>query len=928
MALLSDTTLQHFLTAVENGPTNYSASHHLSYWGNLVVVLGGALAEVVVVYLIGYGVYKFVQNIPALFRATLRKCGVGKKEASQTFLELTFPADTTKSAFATEQLHILLRGLVKYYGFWDKEAARKKPYSYELVGTNDEGIRFVLMVPVSEMDIVRRNLISFLPDLKVREIEDYAATISDEHSDVVEMKLNADFILPLKDHKALEEHDLMAFLSGHMTKLLPDELVAYQITSVPVYANTHHRVVRRRRQIEARLALGKEVISQIKRQRTPAGYAWRLVWYPPIWFIGAMGRCVAFVGGFIAAILLSIDEHPSDKEKRRSDNPYDNELGQIIKGKLDQQLYEVTIRILVSSSDQATHYSRMNALVESFRPFRSTYQSFGTRQHVPILSPKSKNLEQFKQRALSPHHLTQQTILSSSELSDLYHFPNTDMAKAEGMIKSRSRELATPLSLRRSDAKLDVLVGVNQHGGSMQPIGITLEQRQKHTYVIGKTGTGKTTLLTSMIYQDMLSGKGLAVLDPHGDMFHGLLQIVPENRRDDIVVFDPSDRDFPIGLNMLDPGVEFANEDDKHDQITSAVLSVFERLADEKQWGPRMEHILTNATLTALQLPNPTLYTIQRLLTEKSYQREVAKGLKDPILKQFWAKEFKLMGTMQMSNAVSPLTHRLGHFITTKRSRHILMQQKSALRIGELMDEGKILLVNLSKGDIGEDQSFFFGTILTSLIWMAALQRSNTPERKRRDFFLYVDEFQNFATKQFTEITSEGRKYHIPLIASHQNIAQIEDKNILKIVAGNAHAMICLKASPDDEAFILPFMEPEVKKGDIVNLAPHHFYMKTTGDESEDAFSGETVPLEAKMNEGVAKQVVASSRKQYATSRKKVEAYLEKLLAEPEKKPRKPGAPKGGGASKPKDAIKGKPKQSDKAPDEPKDHGPSEKYEA
>ena len=188
--------------------------------------------------------------------------------------------------------------------------------------------------------------------------------------------------------------------------------------------------------------------------------------------------------------------------------------------------------------------------------------------------------------------------------------------------------------------------------------------------------------------------------------------------------------------------------------------------------------------------------------------------------------------------------------------------------------------------------------------------------------------FQNFATKQFTDITSEGRKFHIPLIASHQNVAQIEDKSIIKIVAGNAHAMICLKASPDDEAFILPFMDPEVTKGDIVNLAPHHFYMKTTGNESEDAFSGETVPFEMEMSEDVAKEVIANSRKQYGTSKKKVEAYLEKLLAEPEKKPRKPGSARRGGESTPKGTGKDKPKQPDGTSDKPKEGGSNEKYES
>jgi hypothetical protein len=291
-----------------------------------------------------------------------------------------------------------------------------------------------------------------------------------------------------------------------------------------------------------------------------------------------------------------------------------------------------------------------------------------------------------------------------------------------------------------------------------------------------------------------------------------------------------------------------------------------------------MEHILRNTTLTALHLPNPSLYTLQRLLTDKKYQKDVAKTLKDPVLKQFWDKEFKMMGSMQMSAATAPLTHRLGQFITSKRSRHILLQEKSTVRIADIMNEGEILLVNLSKGKIGEDQSMFFGTILTSFIWMAAYQRIEIPIKKRRDFFVYVDEFQNFATPQFGAITSEGRKFRISLIVSHQNIAQMEDKDLVKVIAGNAATIICLKANPEDEAFILPYMKPEVQKGDIVNLAPYHFYMKISGNESEDAFSGQTVPLDVKESDKIQRTVISSSRKKFATARTEVERQMEVLF--------------------------------------------------
>jgi hypothetical protein len=903
--------VQHFIDAIINGPARYTESHHLDPLLALVIVIGVLAGELVLLYVVMYGIFTFLQNIPSLFSLLLRKCGVGEKEAPQTFLELTFPADTTKSAFATEQLHILLRGLVKYYGFWDRLAARKKPYSLELVGENDDGIRFILMIPESERETVEHNLLSFLPGLKIRQVEDYAASIPDNLAEVVELRLTGDFILPLKSHKALEEHDPFAYLAGHMTKLSPNELVAFQIVTVPVYRHTHHRVLRRQINMEARIALGKDVFSKIKRQRTPLGYALRFLWYPPLWFLAAMGKFIGVVGSIIFAVFAddrSSGVMNSSKDKRRLDNPYDIEMGQNIKEKLDQQLFEVTIRILVSSPDATTHYSRINAMVEAFRPFRSTYQAIGVRQSVPLLAPKGKRLGQFKARLLSPHHASQQTVLSSSELADLYHFPNTDLTKTEGFVKSRSRELAAPLSIKHSEANLDVVVGVNEHGGDYQEIGMTLGQRQKHTYVIGKTGTGKTTLLKSSIYQDMVNGKGLAVFDPHGDMFQELLSIVPKNRQKDVVVFDPSDGDWPIGLNILDPGIEFESEDVKHARITSTVLSVFRKLADDSQWGPRMEHILRNTTLTALQLPNPSLYTLQRLLTDKKYQREAAKTLDDPVLKQFWDKEFKLLGTMQLSTVTAPLTHRLGHFITSKMSRHILLQEKSTVRIADIMNDGKILLVNLSKGDIGEDQSLFFGTILTSFIWMAAYQRTKIPEKQRRDFFVYVDEFQNFATPQFSDITSEGRKYHVSLIVSHQNIAQIEDKDIVKVVASNASTIICLKVGPEDETFILPYMRPEVEQGDIVNLAPYRFYMKTTGDVSEDAFSGITVPLDIEESSKVKQSVTAYSRKRYATPKATVEQYLKVLFGQEkenaeDKKPNRP-APKRTNPTKQKSPAK------------------------
>jgi hypothetical protein len=876
------------LELIINGPAYYAASHHISPLWRFVIVIGAFLGEVTLVYAVLLLIVALIRNVPAFIALLLRRFGVGKVVHTPTFLELTFPAETDKSAFATEQLHILLRSQMEHQRFWQKLAGYKTVHSLELVSTRDEGIRYVMMVPAHEAHYVEQSLRSYLPGLKVREVEDYLTKVSSGSRRVAELTLTSDFVFPLQDHKALMEHDLITYLTGHMTKLGTDETMAFQVVVTSVSRSTHHRVMRHVRRVQHRIALGREVSSEIVVQRTPLGSALWLVWYPPLWCIASMLKLFNVVVVTLVDSLLhdSVDTKEGGGKRLRQ-SPYEAELGATIKKKVDQSLFEVSVRLLVEGSKGGDAAARLEALLASFQPFATLKQGFRMRQTVPKLFSHDQLIRWYGERRLSPHYMSQQTVLSSSELSDLYHFPNTKVTKTEGLVKSRSRELPSPLSMKRSDAELDVVVGINAHGGELQPIGLTLEQRQKHTYILGKTGMGKTTLLKGAIYQDMLQGKGLAVLDPHGDMFQELLRLVPEHRREDVVIFDPSDREWPLGLNLLDPGIDFDNLDDAHEWITSTVISVFAKLADEGFWGPRMEHILRNVTMTSLQLPNPSLYTLQRLLTDQPYQRKIARTLKDPVLKQFWDKEFQLLGTMQLSSITAPLTHRLGHFMTTKMSRHILLQEKSTLRIADIMNEGKILLVNLSKGDIGEDQSAFFGTILTSFIWMAAYQRTKIPERKRRDFFVYVDEFQNFATPRFSEIASEGRKFHVSLIVSHQNGAQIKDQRVVKVLASSASTIICLKVGPEDEAFILPYMRPEVERGDIVNLAPYHFYMKTTSDVSEDAFSGRTLPLDAEESDETKKTAVAYSRKHYGRPKAEVEEYMTKLFKETKAKPQK-----------------------------------------
>jgi len=829
-------------------------------------------------------------------------------EQPRTFLELTFPSDTTKSAYATQQLFTLLHTLSKQKGFRERLSNQKNLFSFEIVSSRNQGIRYILSIPSKNANTIKRNLLSFLPGIKTRGVEDYL----DENSQtgmfhgVVEFKLSSPFALPLSKQTILEEHDPISYLTGNMTKLNDDELISFQIITTPVINQTHKSIVSKMNDLRRKI-YQRQPLTPLLNQNIFQ----RLAELPGIsiiaLFIKGIFSVFKFVWMFIYSMLLGFMD-PNSKvipflmtsrvineaaSRQETINPYEQELQRIVKEKIDQPLLEASIRMLVITKEAEEFESRASGLITSFGVMSTAYQAIDIKGSI---LPKSltikKRLNQFKRRLLSRNSMfNQNPILSTSEISDIYHFPYTDITKTEGLVKSRAKDLPSPLSMKKSTTNLDVILGANQYGGEVTPIGLTLAQRQKHVYVIGKTGMGKTTLLTSAIFQDMVNGKGLCLLDPHGDMVKQLLRIIPKERRKDVIYFDPSDRDFPIGLNILSPGITFSSKEDADEWIASSVIAIFAKLTEKQYWGPRMEHILQNAILTALQTPSPSLYTLQRLLTEKAYQKQVSATLSDPVLKQFWQKEFSLLGTMQLSSVTAPLTHRLGHFITTKMSRHILLQEKSAISIQQIMDQGKILLVNLSKGDLGEDQSFFFGTLLTSLIWIAAYQRTKIPEKQRRDFFLYIDEFQNFATPQFSDIMSEGRKFHISLIPSHQNIAQIDDMKLVNIIAGNAGTIVALKGSPDDEKFILPFMQPEVEKGEIINLAPFHFYMKVATDESEDAFSGQTIPIDTKESEKTSNEIVANTRKKYATPKAVVEEKMEQLFkAEVKEKPaKKPG---------------------------------------
>ena len=373
--------MQHFIDTLLNGPARYTQEHDFSSGWALVFVLGALFIEFGVAYLLILLTIKLFQYGRTFFSLFLQRIGVGKHEIEYTFLQLTFPADTTKSAYATEQLHILMRSMVKYRGFWDRLAARKQPYSLELIATRDEGIRYIIRIPKHEAETVQRTLMSFLPGLKINETEDYLPETIESGWSITELKLFSDFVAPLADHKTLEEHDPIAYLTGHMRSLLPDELVAFQIVAVPVFDNTHPNELRHIRDTQHRIALSKEIAPKLTAYKIDIKRILLRIAVAPFWLVAMGGKLIATV--FDA---FSGDMPKSSGNKRITGDPYEQELGKTIKTKLDQHLFEVTMRVLVISPDGDSAHSRLSALRSSFDTFTASYQSIASRKRLPFTS--------------------------------------------------------------------------------------------------------------------------------------------------------------------------------------------------------------------------------------------------------------------------------------------------------------------------------------------------------------------------------------------------------------------------------------------------------------------------------------------------------------------------------------------------------------
>lgn len=351
------------------------------------------------------------------------------------------------------------------------------------------------------------------------------------------------------------------------------------------------------------------------------------------------------------------------------------------------------------------------------------------------------------------------------------------------------------------------------------PFGIKQKDRRAHMYILGKTGTGKSTLLETLIRQDLLSGRGLALLDPHGDLVERVLSQVPEERRADLIYFDATDTKNPLGFNPLESIAPRFRP-----LAASGLLSVFQHIWADS-WGPRLEHILRNTLLALLEQPQATLADVPRLLDNPAFRRQAVARVSNEQVKSFWLKEYAGYPARFRAEAIAPLQNKVGAFLANPLINRIVAQEKSDFRLRQVMDSGKILLVNLAKGKIGADTSTLLGALLVSRLGLAALSRADQTEEERRDFYLYLDEFHSFTTLSLAGMLSELRKYRLNLILAHQYLAQL-DERLLEAILGNVGTIITFRIGPSDAETAAKEFAPEFSSTDLINLPNYHIYLK------------------------------------------------------------------------------------------------------
>ena len=760
-------------------------------------------------------------------------------------LMMEIPKDNDKKELAAEQLFASLHGILRDATELRNSGGVQEHLSFEIASSGNQ-IRFFVWVPKILQSFVEGQIYSQYPSVQIyRMKEDYVDRRSKYPVTYsTEITLTENEALPIKTFESFEV-DPLAGITGTLAKLNPNggEELWIQILTRPIADNWHQKTDAWVKAVKAGKSFDFFHID----------WAWFIqviaaLWRPP-------------EGGTEQPVKVELSER--DKTRVAKAEEKATKLG-----------YEVKIRLAYVGQDEVSAKLNMQALVGTFKQFNST----NLNGFKMLGGTFDKNaLDAYKERQFTNSGF----ILNISELASVYHLPHTNV-ETPNIVWASSKTAEPP-------AKLPMLTGEQAHDENISAFGLTdfrgikhqfgmyRRDRSRHVYIIGQTGSGKSGLLTLFALSDIYHNQGYCIIDPHGDLAMDNLKFIPESRIDDVVYFNPADTQYPMAFNPLE-----VYDPARKPNISSEVIGVLKRMFGES-WGPRLEHILRYTLLALLDRPNTTMLDISRMLTDKDFRKETLEYCKDVTVLQFWKQEFGSWGDKQVTESVAPILNKVGAFTANPIIRNIIGQPKSSFDIRKIMDEGKILVVNLSKGLIGEDNAAILGSFLVTKVQLAAMSRSDIPNvEDRRPFYLYVDEFQNFATDSFSVILSEARKYGLNLTVANQYTSQMTE-SVRDAVFGNVGTTISFRVSADDAPILSKQFEPVFEAQDLLNLNNRHFVVSMIiNGEKTPAFSATTLSIPKPPND-ITPRIVRNSRLVYARSREDVEKDIRANIEAAEK---------------------------------------------
>lgn len=722
---------------------------------------------------------------------------------------------------------------------WKKFFIGDPHISFEIATINGQ-VRFMIGVSEKYKDFVEKQLLGVFPDAKIEEMaEDY--TIFSEQCAVAASigslsKLDA---YPIKTYKKLES-DSLGGITNAFSKIKEMEGAAIQILIKPA----HKRWEKQGIEMAKKIREGKPVeISNVAKD---------------------IGKGVLKKLGGMA---LPVE---AEKEPLKPAEPVQQFLIEMLENKANQHGFLINLRIVAAAETKERAASILDNIEGAFAQFK--LPSANSFKFKKKFFPKNKSI--IWQYIFRAYSLKNSFILGSEELASIFHMPLIKDIK--GVKRLDAKQAALPANI----PKEGIVLGNNIYRGVSTPVRIKKSDRRRHAYIIGKTGTGKTVFLENLITQDIENGEGVCVIDPHGELIEKVLAKIPKERAEDVIVFDPANAERPLGFNLFESPAE-----GQKDLISLEAMSIFIKLFGSEIFGPRIQDYFRNGALTLMSDDeNPgTIIDIVRLFTDDEFQEKWVAKIKNPIVKNFWTNQMAKTGAREKQEIIPFLAAKFGAFITNSTMRNIIGQSHSAFNFREVMDQGKILLVSLSKGTVGEINMSLLGMIIVAKLQMAAMSRSDIQEDQRRDFYLYVDEFQNFATSSFESILSEARKYKLNLIIAHQYLAQIENVggdfekkiDLRKSVFGNVGTMVVFRTGVEDaEIFEKEFL-PIFDKQDISNIENLNAYVKLLIDGISSPAFNMHVPFPKKPeNLEIARLIKEFSSLRFGKSREIVEKEI------------------------------------------------------